>query len=122
MVFSKGAPAYRLYNPFVWGSHYTNRFDGRGHLASLGWNYEGIGQRSMSSEVGNYFGVVFLYYQYNPSREGQPRGDRPERRGHSLVRHRIGRRRTLLRLKLAVAIRIMIATAREESACSPFAR
>lgn len=23
----------------------------------------------MSSEVGNYFGVVFLYYKYNPSRE-----------------------------------------------------
>ena len=59
----KGAPVYRLYNPYVEGGdhHYTMSAEERDALVEVGWSYEGVSWYSADKETG-----VPVLRQYNP--------------------------------------------------------
>lgn len=51
---------HRLYNPYSGEHFYTGDINEKNHLASIGWNYEGIGWYSDEDQG------VPSYRQYNP--------------------------------------------------------
>ena len=59
----KGAPVYRLYNPYVEGGdhHYTMSAEERDALVEAGWSYEGVSWYSADEETG-----VPVLREYNP--------------------------------------------------------
>ena len=59
----KGAPVYRLYNPYVEGGdhHYTMSAEERDALVEAGWKYEGVSWYSADEETG-----VPVLREYNP--------------------------------------------------------